>query len=323
MPRNDQSKYFSITTNNPTAQEYSFLSEHGDLPAGISYATGQLEQGDAALTLHLQAYIELDRCKTILGVKRTWRQLFQRSHIEIVRSREQCRDYCRKEDTRVPDQGPWEKGAWVAGAQGRRTDGQRILDLALGGASMRDIVLAEPNVVLNRSNGVSAILAAVAPPVNQVGDVVLRRWQSDLMTEVLGVPHDRAVFWIYDRDGNQGKSFLAKHLIVNHSAMFLSGKDSDMAMAWSGLHRVALFDLPRLSDGYLSAVLPFAEKLKNGFCFSGKYQSVQKVFAVPHVIFFANFLPTVSNMSMDRWRIWDVTGAGIGGAPVMIDARTL
>ena len=45
------------------------------------------------------------------------------------------------------------------------------------------------------------------------------------------------------------------------------------------------------------------ESLKDGLLFSGKYEGGVKLFPPPHVVIFANFLPDMTKLSIDRWDI--------------------
>lgn len=104
-----QSRSFCFTKNNPTNNE---LPEHPD----IRYLIWQSERGDSG-TLHIQGYVELSTPWRISKAI-TW---LPGAHFEIRRgTREQARDYCRKEDSRVD--GPFERGTWEAGGSGKRND---------------------------------------------------------------------------------------------------------------------------------------------------------------------------------------------------------
>lgn len=109
------------------------LDEH--LPQEIRYLVCQVEAGNEAHRRHLQGYVELVRpvrrrqLATILGIPGI--------HLEPRRgTRDQARDYARKEDTRV--QGPWEYGTWIGG-QGARSDLAAVRELVDSGAGELDI----------------------------------------------------------------------------------------------------------------------------------------------------------------------------------------
>lgn len=103
------SRAYCFTLNNPTSND---LSTH---PLE-RYVVWQLERGTEG-TNHLQGYIELSK-PARLAAMRTW---LPGAHFEARRgTREQARDYCRKEDSRV--EGPFERGTWEAGGSGARND---------------------------------------------------------------------------------------------------------------------------------------------------------------------------------------------------------
>lgn len=98
----------------------------------IKYIIYQLEECPDTKRHHLQGYVEftnsirLNRIKELLGDPAI--------HIERRKgNRDQARDYCRKEDTRID--GPWEHGTWTKG-QGNRSD----LD------ALHDTMLADPRI---------------------------------------------------------------------------------------------------------------------------------------------------------------------------------
>lgn len=98
-----------FTLNNPETNDIAW-------PDCVRYAIWQRESGEAG-THHLQGYVELRKPARLSGV----RDLVPRAHWEPRRgTRDQARDYCRKQDTRVD--GPWEHGDFGAGGAGSRTD---------------------------------------------------------------------------------------------------------------------------------------------------------------------------------------------------------
>ncbi len=102
-----------FTLNDAAEQEAD--AEHLYAVCNPRYLVCQRERGLAG-TLHYQGYVEFADEKTLAGVKR----LLPRAHWEPrCGSREQARDYSRKETTRVD--GPWEFGRWEL-TPGRRND---------------------------------------------------------------------------------------------------------------------------------------------------------------------------------------------------------
>lgn len=105
----------------PQSRSYCFtLNNHesNDLPEleDIRYLVYQREKGENG-TEHIQGYVELSKSRTLAYVK-NW---LPRAHFEIRRgTREQARDYCRKDDTRI--EGPFERGTWESGGTGARSD---------------------------------------------------------------------------------------------------------------------------------------------------------------------------------------------------------
>ena len=99
-----KARYYCFTVNDEMEIEsmMSGLDQDGP-PDPIHYVCGQLEQGEH---LHFQGYLELSKPTRIPALKKLF---VYGAHYETRRgSREQARDYCMKEDTRVD--GPWEWG---------------------------------------------------------------------------------------------------------------------------------------------------------------------------------------------------------------------
>jgi hypothetical protein len=63
--------------------------------------------------------------------------------------------------------------------------------------------------------------------------------------------------------------------------------------------RIIIFDIPRVNEGGVS--YQAIEKLKNGYFFSGKYESGMCRFNSPHLIIFSNDPPVMEKLSEDRW----------------------
>lgn len=60
-------------------------------------------------------------------------------------------------------------------------------------------------------------------------------------------------------------------------------------------------NLSRQAEGAFSYAS--VETIKDGLVFSGKYEGGTRLYARPHVIIFANWLPDMTKLSLDRWDI--------------------
>lgn len=129
----------------------------------------------------------------------------------------------------------------------------------------------------------------------------LRPWQQYMLELLQQPPDDRHVMWVYDQMGGNGKTAFALYMYDNYGAgIYNTGKDADIAYAYHG-EKIVIFDFMRSRDHVSYQTL---ESMKNGFLFSGKYESKGKRFNPPHVLCFANWLPAHEMLSADRWIIW-------------------
>lgn len=299
------------------------LDEHGELdydgfinrcaslfadpPAGLRYASWQLEEAPETGMWHLQGYSEFDAPKRISAIKR-WGGVWERAHLEVRQgTREQARNYTREEETRVD--GPWEFGQWIGG-QGARSDLSAIGELVDGGASVRDIAGEHPAAFIRYHGGIERLHALRGARNVEVEDISdrLHAWQLQLRTDLEGQPHARKVIWICDVTGGGGKSTFAKWWIRNNqdSAYFTSGRHDRILHGWNG-ERTVFFDFARAVNQDGDRV-PYGvlESIKNGLVYSGMYGLPARGFPVPHVVVFANFMPNEAMLSADRWDIRNI-----------------
>lgn len=107
--------------------------------------------------------------------------------------------------------------------------------------------------------------------------------------------------WCWEDTGNTGKTYLARWLLCWRDAYLVTGgKWADIIYAY-GDERYVVFDLTR--DQVDKVPYNLMEKFKNGFAFSGKYESRARVFAPARVVVFANFEPERTKLSADRWDV--------------------
>lgn len=140
----------------------------------------------------------------------------------------------------------------------------------------------------------------------EYADWSLYAWQNALKTTLEGEPDPRKILWIWSTEGKMGKSGMALWLKLMMDACLLNpDKKADMTHCFAQKpKRVVIFDCTRVTEkGSIGPSYSLAEMLKNGFIFSGKYNSREIVFKKPHVIFFANFAPDATVWSEDRYNV--------------------
>jgi len=144
-------------------------------------------------------------------------------------------------------------------------------------------------------------------------------WAKEIRAAIKEKPDHRKVWWVCSEQGGVGKSRFAKHLLMKHNAVVVGGKANDIFCGVKAhLDTVGYIDIVVIDIARKIKTAPYEaiEALKNGFFFSGKYESGGCVFNEPHVIVFCNFLPERGSMSEDRWIIREIDSVPSGGAPL-------
>lgn len=133
-------------------------------------------------------------------------------------------------------------------------------------------------------------------------------WQMEIYDLLTQTPNDRHIHWVIDEIGNCGKTAFCKAMCIQHNALVLEGKSTDMFHGIAGYYNthgyypsIILIDVPRESLGYVNYAA--IEKIKNGLLFSGKYEGKLLVFDPPHIVVFANNSPKMQAFSADRWQL--------------------
>lgn len=281
-----------FTVNNPTDAAIAW-------PSNVHYGVYQLERGNNG-TRHWQGYAEFSTPMRLEALKR-W---LPTAHFEGRRgTKQQARDYCMKEDTRI--EGPWEHGDNNWAEQGKRND---IIDMrdAIAAGATREEINEQHTLASARAMRLRDELLNDAKKARQlkVDIVTLRPWQVDIVCTIYSPVDTRSVYWYYDPVGNTGKTHLATYLVDQFDAFYTNGgKGVDICYAYEG-QRVVIFDYVRDAETFVNYAV--IEQIKNGILFSSKYASMMKRFDHPHVFIFANFFPARDKMSRDRWRIFEI-----------------
>lgn len=251
---------------------------------------------------HLQGYVELNAALGLTRVKQVLGD--QKLHLEPRKGTQlEAIEYCKKEGS-FQEHGRVKK-------QGERTDLKRedIMELIDEGAQKLDIFALNPEAAytndrfieyytkMKHMEGEQKYLKEAFPedglrPLQQ-------KWLDRLERQ-----NDRQINWVFDPEGNSGKSWFANWLVVNRSAVvFENGKTRDIAEAYNS-EPIVVFDFTRSLEGHVN--YGALESIKNGRIFSPKYQSKMKFFKPPKVLVVANFKPEIKKLSKDRWWIQPV-----------------
>lgn len=127
-------------------------------------------------------------------------------------------------------------------------------------------------------------------------------WQKKLEEIVKLDPDDRTIYWIWEKEGNVGKTQFSKYLTVKYGAIPLEGKKADVLCCASKHDSdIYIYDLERTMEDYIS--YGSIEKIKNGYYMTTKYESEPITRAHPHLLVFANFRPNKKALSEDRWKV--------------------
>lgn len=126
------------------ARSYCFTTFDVETPIaleeGMRYLIYQKEKCPETGKEHFQGYVKLNKVMRIPGVKKLLKKAD--AHLETRKgTRDQARDYCRKEESRLD--GPWELGEWIGG-QGERSDLKRAFEMVNEGSTELEIAEAMP-----------------------------------------------------------------------------------------------------------------------------------------------------------------------------------
>ncbi len=151
-----------FTVNNPSesAQE---LVERVGANTGVRYCVCQLEQGLHG-TVHLQGYLEFGDSVRFNHVRDIMVHDGLAAHVEARRgTREQAREYCLKDDTRVPGEEPAEYGDFVSRGQGRRSDIDDAVDCIKSGCTTKELAESHSVAFVKFHRGFSVLKSTIQP----------------------------------------------------------------------------------------------------------------------------------------------------------------
>ena len=302
-----RSSRWCFTINNPTNADTTTLQSLIDpngvptTESNIRYLIYSTETG-ASGTPHYQGFVifhstrRFHQVRTLLG---------GRAHVERTQgTSQQAADYCRKEgSTNIVEHGSFPGGA------GRRTDLEafhawvKALDHR---PSKRECYDEHPAIFLRYGRAAWDFVDTYQPSPQLVGEEEApdRAWQESLWELVNGEPQDRSVVFVYDPQGNAGKSWFAKFVfsrLPEKTQLLRPGKRDDVAMLVDETKSIFIFDVPRAEMQFLQYAV--MEQLKDGFVQSNKYRCAPKYLGPCHVIVMCNEPPDDTKLSADRYHV--------------------
>lgn len=165
-------------------------------------------------------------------------------------------------------------------------------------------------------------------------DIELWNWQKEILSMVTVKPkrHEMTIInWIFDEQGQNGKSTLCKTLERNDSKHIAyieglgSAKDivetiySKRKNGWTG--RVLLINLSRGSEQF--EFYNVLENLSDGSMTRLKYNGGDIRYKAYHVIVFANWAPKIERITFKRWKINKLSGSGNNAVLIPINSQDL
>lgn len=165
---------------------------------GARYAVYQREQAKTGRE-HWQGYIEFDRNMTVKQIQAV---LGCNAHVETRKgTREQARNYCMKEETRLF--GPFEHGEWITG-QGSRSDVKNMTDMIRKGKSEAYIAEHNPAGYMRMYRGIRELKSVIEPD---------RYFKTHVRVN-------------YGTGTGQGKSLNAFYLAEGHETFVMTDKNN-------------------------------------------------------------------------------------------------
>lgn len=130
-------------------------------------------------------------------------------------------------------------------------------------------------------------------------------WEIEILDIIKNEPDERTIYWFYDEYGNIGKTQFSKYLAYHYKAIPLEGCKNDILYCAAQFEsNIYIYDIERSLENFLS--YGSIEKIKNGFYMCAKYESKPIIRNSPHILIFANFLPQIDKLSLDRWKIYEI-----------------
>ena len=149
-------------------------------------------------------------------------------------------------------------------------------------------------------------------PIRILKDLYL--WQKKAEDILLNERSRRAVHWIYDPNGCNGKTAFLKYMHIKHKAIFTDGgkKTDVMNLMYKNKKyleciypAIIIWNLPRdIDKKYIS--YHAMESIKDGIICNNKYKCGSLIINPPNLMIMCNQLHDFKKLPSDRWNIWTI-----------------
>lgn len=201
-----------FTLNNYTDEDLGEVENLDNVKEDIKYFVAGLEQGEKG-TPHIQGFIHITKDPKSCGIK-FWKNYFgfgNRAHFESAHGTdEQSKNYCTKEgpyiEIGLPSM-PGDKFRQIYETAKEDLEKAINLDFEFG---------------MKYYNNLKQIHEAAGNHVFEEMNDELFDWQKEVL-EILEQQNNRKILFVVDDKGGQGKSYLAKYILMHKNAWGCQG----------------------------------------------------------------------------------------------------
>lgn len=297
-------------TNYNLAEDYELIWDHGE----VIYMIVGREKGKENGKWHDQGYLQLKRPRAMLRVKGWFAD--GKTHLESAIASQQCNKvYCGKDDKEPRVWGePKKRGGARKGAGGCNEHTTKHQEIRANLEETDIETFDKGGAERIKAKHYAIMLEREAEVWEQMklkfGNITLNKYQAE-MWKRLSAQNDRQITWVFDPEGNIGKTWFARWMQVIHNAVFAtSGKSGDMMqsiynqLAEGKKATYVVIDMVRSQDLVFNYTA--LENIKDGVLVKTKYNSRTIFLMDVKVIVLSNQRPQAGQLSDDRWDLLDI-----------------
>lgn len=139
-------------------------------------------------------------------------------------------------------------------------------------------------------------------------NIVWKDWQQQIIDIVKEGGNERQINWVYDQQGNNGKTFLRRWLCLTRECILADGKKDNIFNQFKvkcidedKRVDICILDIPRCNEKWMNYGV--IESILDRHIYSGKYEGGEIWLPKMTVIVFSNFMPNMEECTEDRWNI--------------------